>query len=230
MPSYSSLLWFMAQPSQAASITGAVEHYFDGDSLIISNQSIRLVDIDAPEGAQTCLNTQNESYRCGNRASNHLKALVSNQAANQQVRCEGDTIDQYQRLLATCYVGQLNLNRQMVLDGWAVVYRTSKVYAAEQQQARAASRGVWQGAFTEPSEFRRAPTNEQRNQEQSDVASDDPNNECQIKGNINTKGEKIYHLPQSDAYTNTNINTRNGEQWFCNEAEAIAAGWRAPYR
>ena len=217
------LLWFITQTSQAASITGAVEHFFDGDSLVISNQSIRLVDIDAPEGAQTCFSDQNKSYRCGNRASNHLKALI----ANQQLRCEGDTIDQYQRLLATCYVGQLNLNRQMVFDGWAVVYRTSKVYATEQQQARAASRGLWQGAFTEPSEFRQGSA---RNQEQSDVASDDLNNECQIKGNINTKGEKIYHLPQSDAYTNTNINTRNGERWFCNEAEATAAGWRAPYR
>lgn len=28
----------------------------------------------------------------------------------------------------------------------------------------------------------------------------------------------------------TRIDTSKSERWFCSEAEAIAAGWRAPYR
>jgi hypothetical protein len=55
----------------------------------------------------------------------------------------------------------------------------------------------------------------------------DPN--CPIKGNINSKGERIYHTPWgSRNYDRTKINTAKGERWFCNEAEAVAAGWRAP--
>ena len=49
---------------------------------------------------------------------------------------------------------------------------------------------------------------------------------CQIKGNINSKGEHIYHVPGGKWYDKTEINTSKGERWFCTEAEASAAGWR----
>ena len=52
--------------------------------------------------------------------------------------------------------------------------------------------------------------------------------ECQIKGNINGKGDRIYHVPGSRHYSQTRINESKGEQWFCSEAEAKEAGWRAP--
>ncbi len=51
---------------------------------------------------------------------------------------------------------------------------------------------------------------------------------CDIKGNINSKGVKIYHLPGTASYAATRINTAQGERWFCSEQEAQAAGWRAP--
>lgn len=51
--------------------------------------------------------------------------------------------------------------------------------------------------------------------------------ECRIKGNISASG-RIYHVPGSDSYDDTSIDTRRGERWFCTEAEARAAGWRAP--
>lgn len=54
---------------------------------------------------------------------------------------------------------------------------------------------------------------------------------CDIKGNININtGEKIYHTrtgPASGCYPCTKIDMREDERWFCSEAEAIAAGWRA---
>ena len=49
-----------------------------------------------------------------------------------------------------------------------------------------------------------------------------------IKGNINSKGEKIYHVPGSAKYDATKIDESVGERWFGSEDEAIAAGWRAP--
>lgn len=49
---------------------------------------------------------------------------------------------------------------------------------------------------------------------------------CTIKGNINSRGERIYHLPGSPSYDDTRIDERRGERWFCSEDEARAAGWR----
>lgn len=49
----------------------------------------------------------------------------------------------------------------------------------------------------------------------------DANGHGLIKGNINSKGEKIYHLPGDPWYDRT-----KAEAWFKTEAEAQAAGYR----
>ncbi|MDD2890856.1 MAG: hypothetical protein PHE49_09515 [bacterium] len=49
---------------------------------------------------------------------------------------------------------------------------------------------------------------------------------CDIKGNISSSGEKIYHLPGCASYSRTVINESAGERWFCSESEAKNAGWR----
>jgi len=51
---------------------------------------------------------------------------------------------------------------------------------------------------------------------------------CGIKGNIISKGERIYHVPGGRYFANTLIDSARGERWFCSEAEAPAAGWRPP--
>lgn len=54
---------------------------------------------------------------------------------------------------------------------------------------------------------------------------------CNIKGNVSFNGgRKIYHVPGQLDYSSTVINSRYGERWFCSEAEARAAGWRAATR
>jgi len=50
--------------------------------------------------------------------------------------------------------------------------------------------------------------------------------DCVIKGNISSSGEKIYHVPSQRYYNQTVITTSKGERWFCNEEEAKKAGWR----
>ena len=52
------------------------------------------------------------------------------------------------------------------------------------------------------------------------------NDACNIKGNISTRGERIYHVPGQRYYAQTRISASHGERWFCSEAEARAAGWR----
>lgn len=50
--------------------------------------------------------------------------------------------------------------------------------------------------------------------------------ECNIKGNVSTQGERIYHVPGQKYYNDTRISRSHGERWFCSEEEARAAGWR----
>lgn len=48
---------------------------------------------------------------------------------------------------------------------------------------------------------------------------------CPIKGNVNRKGERIYHAPGGRDYNRVTMKGA-GAQWFCSEEEAVAAGWR----
>ena len=48
----------------------------------------------------------------------------------------------------------------------------------------------------------------------------------EIKGNVSSKGKRIYHVPGGRWYNKTRIDENNGERWFCSEADARAAGWR----
>ena len=58
-------------------------------------------------------------------------------------------------------------------------------------------------------------------------SQDGPAKGCKIKGNINSKGEKIYHMPGGRYYDSTQIDIPQGERWFCTERQAKDAGWRA---
>lgn len=60
----------------------------------------------------------------------------------------------------------------------------------------------------------------------SSAAFAQDNGACNIKGNVSTKGERIYHVPGQKYYSKTSIQASNGERWFCSEEEARAAGWR----
>jgi len=53
---------------------------------------------------------------------------------------------------------------------------------------------------------------------------------CDIKGNVNDKGERIYHLPGGQFYDRTMIDPREGDRWFCSSAEAEANGFRRSKR
>jgi hypothetical protein len=53
-----------------------------------------------------------------------------------------------------------------------------------------------------------------------------PSQQCLIKGNVSSRGERIYHPPGCRYYNSTVIDPKRGERWFCSEQEAVAAGWR----
>ena len=53
---------------------------------------------------------------------------------------------------------------------------------------------------------------------------------CLIKGNVSKRNgnQKIYHCPNWDDYSKTEVNRSEGDRWFCTEEEALAAGFRKP--
>ncbi len=119
----------------------------DGDSLVLNGQEIRLLGIDAPEYRQTCTLLDGKIYPCGKHARTHLSQLVK----KGKLECKGWEEDKYQRLLAVCTVNEVEINVQMVMDGWAVSYGD---YESEERVAKERRLGVWRGGIESPSSWR----------------------------------------------------------------------------
>lgn len=185
----------------------------DGDTLEMDGVVYRLNGIDAPEHGQKCGN-----WDCGTAATRGLADLVS----GASVTCERVSEDGYGRVIATCYADGYDLGAAMIDKGlaWAFL-KYSDAYASEELVSKDKATGVFADDFLTPWEFREQRWKNAMAQEKSAPPG------CPIKGNISERG-RIYHAPWSRSYARTRINTAKGERWFCSEAEAVAAGWRAP--
>jgi endonuclease YncB( thermonuclease family) len=199
-----------------ADVTGTPS-VIDGDTLDISGARIRLHGIDAPESRQLC-QKDGQSYPCGRQAALALNGLIN----RRSVHCKARDRDHYGRIVAVCFLGDIGLNEWLVRQGHAVSYRRySKDYVAAEDAAQAARRGIWDGEFELPWEWRRA-----KRSKSTDPVTTAPE-ACPIKGNISKSG-RIYHVPGAQGYDKTNIAPSKSERWFCSEDEARAAGWRKP--
>ena len=188
----------------------------DGDTLKIGDVSYRINGIDAPEAGQKCLTEHGKPWACGEAAMDHLEGFLNHGA----LRCDPITKDSYGRTVATCFAGDTDMGKEMVRSGaaWAFV-KYSMVYVAVEAEARSAGRGIWKGSAQPAWEYRA---------DRWRVAEQKAPDGCPIKGNISKNG-RIYHPPWSPWYNRTKVSPEKGERWFCNEAEAVAAGWRAPH-
>ncbi len=196
--------------SALADITGTAR-VIDGDTIEVQGQKIRLHGIDAPEGRQLCFD-DGEPWLCGTDATNALRHKIG----DRPVTCEELDRDRYERIVAKCMLNGEDIGEWMVLRGWAVAYiYYSYEYTRAEATAKAKERGIWASEFEMPWDWRKM------------MRGNDAPGDCRIKGNINSEGERIYHLPDGKWYDRTKISTEKGERWLCNEAEAQAAGWRA---
>ncbi len=217
-----------------ATLAGGVEHgcesqqrfsgratVTDGDSLEIGDARFRLFGVDAVEGRQACTRASRE-WACGDEAARKLRSLIG----GRSIACTQRDVDDYERIVAVCRVGNVDLGAEIVRAGFATAYRRySTDYVDEESEARAARRGIWAGEFTQPEAYRVEQRSEGR---ERDAVPQPPRRDgCSIKGNINGDGERIYHTPESAAYRSTEIDEAKEERWFCTESEARAAGWRA---
>jgi endonuclease YncB( thermonuclease family) len=207
------LAFMLAPPAGALTLTGQA-HVVDGDTLVISGERIRLFGIDAPELRQRC-DPSGRNWACGVWAANVLTKLT----ARGGLKCDALDRDRYGRTVARCTAAGRDIGAEMVRLGAAAAYvNYSLDYVTLEATAKAELRGLWSGVVTAPADYRKvakrqpAPTG------------------CAIKGNINAKGKRIYHLPGQRDYDATRISTAKGEAFFCSETDARAAGFRAAKR
>ena len=123
-------------------ITGKVIRVADGDTITIQSyqgkEKIRFAQIDAPE--TTHFGSTPQPY--GKESAAFLRNLVS----GKNVRVDVETVDQYGRNVGTVFVDGMNVNREMVKNGYAWVYRQ---YAHDEtlmdleKAARAKRIGLW---------------------------------------------------------------------------------------
>lgn len=184
--------------------TAVVERVIDGDTLVLeSGETVRLIGVDAPEIAK--------DGRPGQPYSQRAKAFVRRLAEGKTVRLERDAQerDRYGRLLAYVYLpdGSM-LNERLLAEGYALqmtippnVRYAERLLAAE-RRARDEKRGLWQTR-------------------EIDRPYVDRHGRGLIKGNVNARGEKVYHLPGSRYYGEV-----RAEAWFRTEREALDAGFR----
>lgn len=198
----------------------------DGDTIDVSINStvkrIRLIGINTPETVDP-----RKLVECfGVEASNKAKLLLS----GKKVILENDSSqgekDKYGRLLRYVFLEDgTNFNLTMIKEGYAYeyTYNLPYKYQAEfkkaQKEAETTKAGLWSSTCNgKNTPVIISPTNT--------IQTNGSSGSCTIKGNINSKREKIYHTIGCGSYNKTMINKSQGERWFCSEEEAVNAGWR----
>ncbi len=113
----------------------------------------QLQGIDSPELTQECKDKKTMNvYRCGEAAKEYLNNLID----TQEVACTDEGVDKYRRQLSYCYVGDINLNKEMVKTGNALAYsKYDLFFVKEEVQARWNKVGIWGSEFEKPEIFRK---------------------------------------------------------------------------
>lgn len=200
-----------------------VSRVIDGDTFeTASGDKVRLIGVNTPE-----ISGKAEYY--GQEASAYAKERL----LNKQVvlfQDAGNT-DRYGRLLRYVFIAPepVMFNETLVKEGYANTMTVApnvafaEHFASLEREARSAGAGLWGGEGVQKNETVQM---DQPKPSASTTESAPASTACSspaIKGNINSKKEKIYHVPGSRYYEQT-----VAEQLFCTEAEAEAAGFRKP--
>lgn len=220
-------------PASAALV--AVLGVSDGDTLRVrvdgSSERVRLLGIDAPESVHP--NTPRQCF--GKEASSRMQSLAqSKQVRLVADRSQGDR-DRYGRLLRYVELPDgTDVGLALVSGGFARertydgAYARQGLYRAAQASAKSANLGLWAACAGVPAAAApsRAASSGAASSATSNRAPAPQSGSCSIKGNINSEGEKIYHLPGQRHYGQTRISPGKGERMFCSESDAVDSGWR----
>ncbi|MGB3243085.1 MAG: thermonuclease family protein [Sulfitobacter sp.] len=214
--SWFALILAVALPLHAAEITGKVR-VIDGDTIDVGKTRVRLHGIDAPERGQPCSTLSGQNWACGDWVTQQVRDRYQGSSAI----CQRVDTDRYGRAVARCEVNGRDMGRDLVQAGLAYAYRRySSDYDLDEKAALVADVGIHGFLMDSPARYRLTRIK----------GRTAPDPDCTIKGNINAKGARIYHMPGQEYYQKTGIRPEQGEHWFCSEAQARASGWRPAKR
>lgn len=207
-----------------------LQEIIDGDTIRVkyngSSEKVRFLLLDTPETNHETLGEQ--PY--GSEAKEFVKKLLEGQ---DTVYLEFDVSyrDKYKRLLAYIYTKDgISVQEQLLKSGLArVAYiyepNTKHVdwFKSIQETAQKSTTGIWSvedyvtnRGYDKDAYYAATKENKQ------EFSTKNDNNSCVIKGNINSKGIKIYHSPGQKDYEAT-----KAEEIFCTVQEAEEAGFKA---
>ncbi|UCF85477.1 MAG: thermonuclease family protein [Desulfobacteraceae bacterium] len=159
---YSFLLaLFITFPAVLLAGQFKITRVYDGDTVKAQGHDIeikvRLVSIDTPE-------TSKEKRDPGQPYSQQAKKYLTDLILNRSVDIKGYGLDRYNRILGVIYLGNQNINLEMVKAGFAEVYRGMAPHKFElspywqaEKKARDSKKGMWSlGAkYVSPKDWRR---------------------------------------------------------------------------
>ena len=157
---FATMLLAPAPPVVGRPVMGHVVYVVDGDTIHVQLASrvekIRYIGVNAAE-----IPHRHHPARAGGpyfphtpAAGDAAKRINIDLVGGRQVRLEFDRRrrDDYHRLLAYVYVGEMMVNAEMVRRGYAEVmsvppdFRHRALFVKLQEEARAAGRGLWQSS------------------------------------------------------------------------------------
>ena len=206
--------------SQVESVfAGKVVAVLDGDSLMVLDGrrqvEVRLHGVDAPEGGQAF----------GNVCKRTLSNLVFGKTAAVQIV----DIDRYKRSVSRLTVDGRDVGLEMIRAGCAWHYRqysNDASYAAAEQEARRARRGLWQDAKPVPPWIYRLPQKSpaappaSRSLMESAATTKEATATASgpFHGNLSSR---VFHAPSCPYY-----DCKNCTAVFATRDAAVAAGFR----
>ncbi|HUQ30042.1 MAG TPA: thermonuclease family protein [Candidatus Paceibacterota bacterium] len=214
----------LVKDNEASVFENSVHHVVrvvDGDTIDIeAGKRLRLLGVDAPQQG-TCYYDE---------AKTALKKLFE----NKDIRIEKDStgVDRYDRYLRYVYlpsetpeVDDLFVEQWLLEKGYARVLaiapdtRYRDLLAHAEARARSSRIGLWNSTCPYFNDYKNAAT-------LREAASIPENPSCIIKGNISEKGYgKEYFVEGCPNYNRVKVDIKKGEQWFCTEDKAQAAGF-----
>lgn len=217
----------------------------DGDTIKVKyngeTKKVRYLLVDAPEMYHKKLGEQ----PFGREAQTRNREILNNAKSVSLEFDVGGKEDKYGRLLAYVYADGKSVQEQLIREGLVrvgYIYEPNTKYVDKykeiQEEAKNKKIGIWQynGYVTDRGFVKSvvknrnhgknstngtpANTSSQSNQSENRSPNYKTGATCEIKGNINSKGKKLYHLPGMNNY-----DAVKAERMFCTEEEAQKAGF-----
>lgn len=179
-----------------------IKRVVDGDTFVTgSGQKVRMIGMNTPE-------VFGEAQYYGQEASDFSKQRLESKTV-YLFKDVSDT-DKYDRLLRFVFLedDSVMFNETLIVEGYANTMSLppdvlfTKKFSLLKREAQDNQVGLWG--------------------KQDTVKSC---NNPKIKGNINSRNEKIYHVPGGESYNET-----QAEMMFCTDQEAVASGFRKATR